>query len=129
MNHLVELKQYMITSLSEMTADKCHLLVVNGTYHEGYMDYTVRLLLLDYRADPIEVLSTLKNWLRTKKRHLQKDQLTEIDISFSSEIIDINTFDLEIDFPQRDKINVSDTGYTICKNSVWSDELGQFVDE
>ena len=51
----------------------------------------------------------------------------DIQISFSSEIIDTNTFDLEIDFPQRDKIVSGENGYHVCPEMVWSDDLDKFV--
>ncbi|MCP5645382.1 phage tail protein, partial [Klebsiella pneumoniae] len=84
-------------NLPALSADKCHSLIVNGTQNEGYLDYTARLLLLDYRADSIQVLATVKNWLRQNHRHLDAAK-KEVQLSFSSEIIDTDTFDLEIDF-------------------------------
>jgi hypothetical protein len=53
-----------------MSQDKCHLLIVNGNQSQGYMEYTVRILLLDYRGDPVEVLMLVRNWLQSKNLHL-----------------------------------------------------------
>lgn len=109
-----------------MTADKCHLFIVNGTQAKGYMEYTARLLLLDYRGDPIEVIMQIREWLKSKNLHLDVTG-NDIQISFSSEIIDTDTFDLEIDFPQRDKIVMNESGYHVCAELVWSDTFGKFV--
>ncbi|WP_278397406.1 phage tail protein [Acinetobacter venetianus] len=125
MKALIPLKQFLSERLTMMTADKCHLLIVNGSFKEGYLEYTARLLILDYRADPVEVLIVLREWLKTNNRHL--DVLgKDIQISFSSEVIDIETFDLEIDFPQRDKVVADDSSYHICPTLVWDDTRGGF---
>ena len=126
MQNLAPLKLYLIEHLPALSADKCHLLIVNGTQNEGYLDYTARLLFLDYRADPLEVLAKVKQWLRLQHRHLNANK-DEIQLSFSSEIIDTNTFDLEIDFPQREKIIINDEGYHLCPEQIWSDYHGQFI--
>lgn len=126
MKALILLKSFLAEKLPEMSQDKCHLLIVNGSQSQGYMEYTVRILLLDYRGDPVEVLMLLRNWLQSKNLHLDAAK-NDIQISFSSEIIDTNTFDLEIDFPQRDKIVSGENGYHICPELVWSDDLDKFV--
>ena len=100
---LIGLKTFLQDKLPNMTADKCHLFIVNGTQEQGYMDYTVRLLFLDYRSDPIEVIMQIRKWLKSQQLHLDRTG-NDLQISFSSEIIDKDTFDLEVDFPQRDKI-------------------------
>ena len=125
MKALIPLKQFLSERFPMMTADKCHLLIVNGSFKEGYLEYTARLLILDYRADPIEVIMVLREWLKSNNRHL--DVLgKDIQISFSSEVIDTETFDLEIDFPQRDKVVADDSGYHICPPLVWDDTRGGF---
>ena len=126
MKALIPLKSFLAEKLPEMSQDKCHLLIVNGNQAQGYMEYTVRILLLDYRGDPVEVLMLLRNWLQSKNLHLDAAK-KDIQISFSSEIIDTNTFDLEIDFPQRDKIVSGENGYHICPEMVWSDDQDKFV--
>lgn len=126
MQHLAPLKTFLIENLPALSADKCHLLIVNGTQNEGYLDYTARLLLLDYRADPIEVMAKVKHWLRQNYRHLDAAK-KEVQLSFSSEIIDSDTFDLEIDFTQRDKVIFTEDGYHICPEQVWSDSHDKFI--
>lgn len=126
MKALIPLKSFLAEKLPEMTSDKCHLLIVNGSQAKGYMEYTARILLTDYRGDPVQVIMLLRNWLQSKNLHLDAAQ-KDIQISFSSEIIDANTFDLEIDFPQRDKIVLDESGYHICPQMVWSDDHDKFV--
>ena len=126
MKALIPLKSFLAEKLPEMSQDKCHLLIVNGNQSQGYMEYTVRILLLDYRGDPVEVLMLLRHWLQSKNLHLDATK-KDIQISFSSEIIDTNTFDLEIDFPQRDKIVSGENGYHVCPEMVWSDDQDKFV--
>lgn len=125
MQALVPLKQYLSERFPMMTADKCHLLIVNGTQKEGYLEYTVRLLILDYRSDPVEVIMAIREWLKSKNLHLDAPG-KDIQISFSSEIIDSDTFDLEIDFPQRDKVVSDCNGYHVCPQLVWDDARGGF---
>lgn len=126
MKALIPLKSFLAEKLPEMSQDKCNLLIVNGNQAQGYMEYTVRILLLDYRGDPVEVLMLVRHWLQSKNLHLDAAK-KDIQISFSSEIIDTNTFDLEIDFPQRDKIVSGENGYHICPEMVWSDDHDKFV--
>jgi len=89
------------------------------------MDYTARILILDYRGDPIEVIMLIRSWLESKNLHLDPAG-KDIQLSFNSEIIDSDTFDLEIDFPQRDKVIFSKNEYHVCPPIVWSDEKGGF---
>ncbi|ENW82704.1 hypothetical protein F909_00975 [Acinetobacter sp. ANC 3929] len=125
MQALVQLKPFLIERLPLMSADKCHPLIVNGTQKDGYMDYTVRILILDYRGDPIEVLMLIRTWLESKNLHLDSTG-KDIQLSFNSEIIDSDTFDLEIDFPQRDKIVFDQASYHICPPIVWCEKRGGF---
>ncbi|AMW79745.1 hypothetical protein AMD27_13130 [Acinetobacter sp. TGL-Y2] len=126
MKALIPLKPYLQEKLPLMTADKCHLFIVNGTQAKGYMEYTARLLFLDYRGDPIEVIMQIREWLKLKKLHLDVTG-NDVQISFSSEIIDTDTFDLEVDFPQRDKIVMDQDGYHVCPELEWSDISGKFI--
>lgn len=123
MQHLTQLKQHIATKLPRINQDKSHLFIVNGDYQNGYLTYTARFLFLDCRGDPIEILAVIKHWL--KAHNLHKDQNgNDIQISFSSEVIDQFTFDLEIDFPQREKINLTVYNYTSCPPLKWDDQRG-----
>ncbi|MCH7306616.1 phage tail protein [Acinetobacter sp. NIPH 1852] len=125
MKALVPLKQFLSDHFPMMTVDKCHLLIVNGTQKDGYLEYTARLLIIDYRADPVEVIMVIREWLKSNNLHLDETG-KDIQISFSSEIIDSETFDLEIDFPQRDKVISNCNGYHICPDLVWNELQGGF---
>ena len=105
---LIGLKTFLQDKLPNMTADKCHLFIVNGTQAKGYMDYTVRLLFLDYRSDPIEVIMLIRSWLKSQHLHL-------------------DTTGNDVDFPQRDKIVMDEDSYHICPELVWSDSKGGFI--
>lgn len=126
MQALTRLTSFLAQKLPYLSADKCHVLLVNGKQHKGYINYTARILILDYRDDPLQVIAVIRQWLKDQNLHLDQTQ-EEIEISFSSEIIDTNTFDLEIDFPQREKIVIDQSGYQIFGNQVWSDKNGKFV--
>ncbi|MEF9955619.1 MAG: phage tail protein [Acinetobacter sp.] len=128
MKKLTELKAYLTQKQPILTDDKIHIFIINGSYVGGYLDYTARLLFLDCRIDPILILALIKNWLRENGRHLDTTQINEIELSFSSEVIDTDTFDLEVDFPQRDKLNVTSETYSICPTIDWDDRLG-FVEK
>lgn len=126
MQSLVPLIPHLAQHLPDLSTDKCHLLIVNGTFAEGYMEYTARVLLLDYRGDPVQVLTVVRSWLEQNNRHKDKAN-NDISLSFSSEVIDNNTFDLEVDFPQRDKVVFNDQGYHVCRDPVWDQALGRFI--
>lgn len=126
MQALIALKTFLNDQLPHLTADKCHLFIVNGTQAKGIIEYTVRFLLLDYRSDPIEVLMLIRRWLKLHHLHLDTTG-NDLQISFSSEIIDNDTFDLEIDFVQHDKIVLDTHGYHLCPTLVWNDLKGGFV--
>lgn len=128
MKKLAELKAYLTQKQPILTDDKIHIFIINGSYVGGYLDYTARLLFLDCRIDPILILALIKNWLRENGRHLDTTQINEIELSFSSEVIDTDTFDLEVDFPQRDKLNVTSETYSICPTLVFDDQRG-FVEK
>jgi hypothetical protein len=123
MNKLAELKSHISEKLPLLTADKIHLFIVNGGLKDGYLDYTARLLFLDCRINPISILSVIKTWLQDNNLHRDAAN-NEISLNFSSEIIDTQTFDLEVDFPQREKINIKDNDYSTCKDWVWDDQKG-----
>ncbi|ASN71634.1 hypothetical protein 2F1_33 [Uncultured Caudovirales phage clone 2F_1] len=126
MKALIPLKSYLSEKIPTLSADKCHLLIVNGTQAKGYLEYTARLLFLDFRGDPIEVIMLIRNWLKAHNLNLDSTG-QDVLLSFSSEVIDTDTFDLEIDFPQRDKVVMNENGPHICPQMVWSDKHGKFI--
>lgn len=125
MNKLAKLKEFLILNLQKMQADKCHLMLVNGQILNGNMSYTVRLLLIDYCFDPLQVLSLIRAWLE-QNNLLLDDSGNEVALSFSSEIINTETFDLEIDFPLSQKVVLDGNDYHICSKPRWNNETMQF---
>ena len=125
MNKLAKLKEFLILSLPSMLPDKCHLMLVNGQILNGNMSYTVRLLLIDYSFDPLQVLSLVRAWLE-QNNLLLDDSGNEVSLSFSSEIINTTTFDLEIDFPLSQKVVLNGNDYHICGKLVWNNQTMQF---
>lgn len=126
MYQLAQLKEYLSSKLPHMSPDRCHLMLVNGQIVNGNMNYTVRILLLDYKFDPLQVLSHIRAWLL--QHNLLRDNAgNEIAFSFSSEIIDLETFDLEIDFPLNQKVVLEGDDFHICGQMVWNEAQQQFV--
>lgn len=126
MKHLQALRQYMIDKLPQMTEDKFFVSVDNGQDTDGEMHYKVKLLMIDYRADPFFVLILVRRWLR-KTGRLIEPTLVPV-VGFDCEIIDSETFDLEITIPLQDKIvDNGEDGYEICSTPVWDEGLGRFV--
>lgn len=125
MQHLAELKKYIHQKIPRLTEDKTHLFIVNGDYSKNHLEYTARLLFLDCRHDPIFILNIIKIWLENNRRHLSPSG-THIQLNFSCEIIDTNTYDLEIDFLQYDDLNINpDTGeYVFCDDTAHDEFLG-----
>ncbi|WP_336943355.1 phage tail protein [Acinetobacter modestus] len=122
MMKLAELKKHLAEKLPKITQDKTHLFVVKGELHDGYLAYTARILFVDCREDPIKVLIEIRRWLR--KNNLLDSAFKDLDLKFESEVIDATTFDLEVSFPLHDKINITETGYNICKPVIWDEQQG-----
>ncbi len=123
MQHWVDLQQYLTANLPNLSADKLHLLVVNGDIAHSALSYTIRILLLDYRADPLLPLVLVNRWLQAKHR----DEPELPTLKFSSEVIDKNTFDLEIDIPMTDKLVDDGTTYHLCPPTYWDDGSMSFL--
>ena len=123
MQHWVDLQQYLTANLPNLSADKLHLLVVNGDMTHSALSYTIRILLLDYRADPLLPLVLVNRWLQAKHR----DEPELPTLKFSSEVIDKNTFDLEIDIPMTDKLVDDGTAYHLCPPTYWDDGSMSFI--
>ncbi len=126
MKHLQHLRSYIIANLPKITPDKFFLSVDNGQYDDGQMHYKVKMLMIDYRADPFFVLILVNRWLRQTGRLIQPSVVPVI--GFDCELVDSETFDLEVTIPLQDKI-VDDgaEGYEICVTPIWDEGLGRFV--
>lgn len=126
MYQLAQLKEYLLLKLPRLSPDRCHLMLVNGQVSAGNITYTVRILLLNYCFDPLQVLSHVRAWLQ-QQNLLLDNAGNEVALSFSSEIINQESFDLEVDFPLSQKVVLEGDDYHICGRMQWSDTLQQFV--
>lgn len=123
MQHWVALQQYLMTNIPNLISDNLHVLIVNGELQLSEMTYVIRVLLIDYRGDPLLPMVLINRWLTAKHR----DQPELPKLKFSSEIIDKQTFDLEIDIPMTDKMVDDGTTFHICPPTYWDDQLDTFV--
>lgn len=123
MQHWIDLQQQLTNNLPNLSADKLHVLVVNGDLLHSEMTYTIRILLLDYRGDPLLPLVLINRWLQAK--HRDEPELQRL--KFSSEVIDKNTYDLEIDIPMTDKLVDDGTDYHLCPPTYWDDASQSFM--
>lgn len=123
MQHWVDLQQHLSHNLPNLAADKLHVLVVNGDLQHSVMTYTIRILLIDYRGDPLLPMVLINRWLKAK--HRDEPELPRL--KFSSEVIDKNTFDLEIDIPMADKLVDDGTSFHVCPPLYWDDNSMSFI--
>ncbi len=125
MQHLIELRDYLTQRIKGLTDDKFFVSVVNGKDTDGKIHYTVRLLFIDFRCLPFDVLSLVKQWLRSTGRLIEPTLIPVL--SFECEVVDSETYDLEIDIPMEDQVVDGPNGATVCSMPVWDEALGQFV--
>lgn len=123
MQHWVDLQQHLSNNLPNLSKDELRVLVVNGDLQHSAMTYIIRILLIDYRGDPLLPIVLINRWLQAK--HRDDPELPRL--KFSSEVIDKNTFDLEIDIPMTDKLVDDGTTFHICPPIYWDDAQAAFV--
>lgn len=124
MKYLIELKNDLIQHFDDLTPDKVTLQLVNGEIAKNSytVQYIARFTLQDCRlASPFDVLMFIKSWFKSQ----QKD---EPDLNFDCEVIDLESYDLQIDLALFDKLLVKKDGTTeVCLPPVWSDTADTFV--
>lgn len=124
MRYLIDLKNDLIHYFDEVTADKVSLMLVNGELlGSSYsVSYIARFILIDCKLpDPFHVLTFIRTWFADRA-------MTVPDLNFDCDVIDLESYDLQIDIGLSDKLNIADDGqYTICPNLVWSDAVGAFI--
>ncbi len=125
MKYLINLKNDLIETFDSLTAEKVHLSVLNGEMKKESTDvnYISRFLLIDCRLpEPFAVLGFIRKWFENHSMPIP-------DINFSSEIINHETYDFEIDISLTDNLTLSADGTKtqICFDPVWSDKLGTFI--
>ena len=125
MKYLQQLKDDLLNQFNDqLTADKVHLFIVNGELSSTSSDisYIGRFLFIDCRdGDPFSLLTYIRKWFESQGYAVP-------DLNFNCEVIDAETYDLEIDIGLVDKLVISDDGsYHQCPPKVWSEALNDFV--
>lgn len=123
MKYLLTLKNDLIAHFDALTADKTQLHITHGDVARGTQTvrYTARFVLVDCRlSSPFDVLGFIKTWFATHA-------LNEPDLAFECEVIDFETYDLQIDIALSDKLVYTDTGALVCPPPVWSETLGTWI--
>lgn len=124
MKYLYTLKDNLINSFTTLTPDKTFLLIVNGELakNSSQVNYIARFILTDCREDdPFLLLTFIRQWFASRALDIP-------DLSFDCDVIDLESYDLQIDIALFDKLNIaSDGSYAVCLPPVWSDELGTFI--
>lgn len=124
MKYLITLKNDLLARFPELTGDNTQLQIVNGELGKDThtVNYIARFILLDCRLpSPFDVLDFIRVWF--EGRSLDTPQL-----NFDCDVIDLETYDLQIDIALSDKLNIATDGTTtICYPLVWSEALGTFI--
>lgn len=124
MKYLYTLKDNLINSFTTLTPDKTFLLIVNGELAKtsSQVHYIARFIFTDCREDdPFLLLTFIRQWFASRALDIP-------DLSFDCDVIDLESYDLQIDIALFDKLNIaSDGSYAVCLPPVWSDELGTFI--
>lgn len=121
MNYLAQLKRDLIASFDLLSSDKVQLHILNGTIESGRINYIVRFDLLDCRLnEPFLLFAFINNWF-------DKKGLAIPTINFDFDVIDLETYDLQIDINLSDKFIITEQGATICPPVEWSDAVGGFI--
>lgn len=125
MKHLVEFRKYLVDKITDLTDDKLFVTLVNGKDNQENLHYNVRVLLIDFRGNPFDILLIVRSWLRMTNRIIYPSIVPVV--SFECEIINSETFDLQLEFPLSDKLVDDCEGGHVCPPQVWSEFLGMFV--
>ncbi len=124
MKYLVDLKNDLLDRFTELTGDNTQLQIVNGELGKDTttVNYIARFIMIDCRLPiPFDVLGFIRVWFAS--RSLDTPQL-----NFDCDVIDLESYDLQIDIALSDKLNIANDGTTtICYPLVWSEELSTFI--
>lgn len=124
MFYLHKLKDDLLSNFQQITADKTFLQIVNGDLpsNSNIIKYMARFIFTDCRiADPFHVMTYIRHWFSNYSLPIP-------DINFDCDVIDLETYDLQIDILLNDKLNIqADGSYTVCPSQVWSNTVGGFV--
>ena len=124
MKYLITLKNDLLSRFPELTGDDTQLQIVNGELPQNShtVAYIARFYLLNCRiASPFDVLGFIRVWFEAHGKPVPP-------LQFDCDVIDIETYDLQIDISLSDKLNFTDDGTAnLCDDLVWSEGVGSFV--
>lgn len=124
MKYLIDLKNDLLAQFPALTGDKTFLQLVNGNLppETQTVSYIARFIFTDCKlAEPFAVIGFIRIWF--EGRSLDTPQL-----NFDCDVIDLETYDLQIDIALSDKLNIATDGTTtICYPLVWSEALSTFI--
>lgn len=124
MKYLISLKNDLLTRFPELTGDDTQLQIINGElpHDSSTIHYIARFYLLNCRiAHPFDVLGYIRKWFEQHGKPIPK-------LAFDCDVIDLETYDLQIDISLDDKLNFAEDGTAnLCDDLVWSDKAGTFV--
>lgn len=123
MKYLIDLKNDLLAHFDELTGDKTYLQIVNGNMPSNTqtVSYIARFVLVDCRlAEPFAVLAFIRQWFETRGRTIP-------DLNFDCDVIDLESYDLQIDIGLNDKLTFTPDGVNVCPELVWSDTAGTFI--
>lgn len=124
MKYLIDLKNDLLARFPELTGDNTQLQIVNGELGKDThtVNYIARFILLDCRLpSPFDVIGFIRIWF--EGRSLDTPQL-----NFDCDVIDLETYDLQIDISLNDKLTfIAIDAVAVCPELVWSDEAGTFI--
>lgn len=123
MDNLIALKKALTTRFYDISPDKLQLHLVNGTLPKTshVVSYIARFVFLDVRVStPFEVIGFIRHWY-------EQHGLTAPELSFDCEVIDLESYDLQIDLNLSDKLILTEAGVQVCPAPVWSEALGTFI--
>ena len=124
MKYLIDLKTDLLARFDELTGDNTQLQIVNGEIGKDSttVNYIARFILIDCRLpSPFDVLGFIRVWFDSHAMPVPQ-------LNFDCDVIDLETYDLQIDIALADKLNIAIDGTTtVCYPLVWSDELGTYI--
>lgn len=124
MKYLFNLRNDLIDRFDELTPSKVQLQILNGELPDTSQTiaYTARFYLLDCRLQqPFDVLGFIRKWF-------EHHAMSVPQLMFDCDVIDLESYDLQIDLLLSDKLNILDDGTTsVCPELVWSDEVGAYI--
>lgn len=129
MKYLITLKNDLIAAFDGLTPDKTMLQLVNGELKpdSSTVNYIARFTLIDCRLpDPFLVIAFIRTWFN--QRFYDVAGVNQPSLNFDCDVIDLETYDIQIDIGLTDKLNIDNDGsYTICPPLVWSEQVGGFI--